>query len=155
MIRTGILLLAALVVGSPSIAQTSTPSNAAAPTLNIPTSQGIIAKLDTDLDASRNKPGDLVQAETTRELKVGHERAAEERVGPDRHVTSADVQQRFPFNDRHRFRSGRAQRRISCNAQRENSSAGPSAYRFYRIRYRTAEAWPRRTSTPHRGENRT
>ncbi|HXN28651.1 MAG TPA: hypothetical protein VN902_16105 [Candidatus Acidoferrales bacterium] len=73
MIRTGILLLAVLVVASPSIAQTSTPPTAAAPSLNIPTSQGIIAKLDTDLDASRNKPGDLVQAETTRELKVGHD----------------------------------------------------------------------------------
>jgi hypothetical protein len=73
MIRTGILLLAALVVASPSIAQTGTPSNAATPSLNIPTSQGIIAKLDTDLDASMNKPGDLVQAETTRELKVGHD----------------------------------------------------------------------------------
>ena len=73
MIRTGILLLAALIVASPSFAQTSTPPTAAAPSLNIPTSQGIIAKLDTDLDASRNKPGDLVQAETTRELKVGHD----------------------------------------------------------------------------------
>src|SRR5580704_15976722 len=73
MIRTGILLLAALIVASPSIAQTSTPPTAAPPSLNIPSSQGIIAKLDTDLDASRNKPGDSVQAETTRELKVGHD----------------------------------------------------------------------------------
>lgn len=73
MIRTGILLIAALVVASASIAQTSAPSSPAAPTLNIPSSQGIIAKLDTDLDASKNKPGDMVQAETTRELKVGHD----------------------------------------------------------------------------------
>jgi hypothetical protein len=73
MIRTGILLLAVLIVASPSFAQTSTPPTAAPPSLNIPTSQGIIAKLDTDLDASRNRPGDLVQAETTRELKVGHD----------------------------------------------------------------------------------
>jgi hypothetical protein len=73
MIRTGILLLAALVVALPSIAQTSTPPTAVPPSLNLPASQGIIAKLDTDLDASRNKPGDLVQAETTRELKVGHD----------------------------------------------------------------------------------
>jgi hypothetical protein len=73
MIRTGILLLAALIVASPSFAQTSTPPTAASPSLNVPTSQGIIAKLDTDLDASRNKPGDLVQAETTRELKVGRD----------------------------------------------------------------------------------
>jgi hypothetical protein len=73
MIRTGILLMAALIVALPSIAQTSTPSSAAAPSLNIPSSQGIVAKLDTDLDASRNKPGDVLQAETTRDLKVGHD----------------------------------------------------------------------------------
>ena len=73
MTRTGILLLAALIVALPSIAQTSTPPTAAPPSLNLPTGQGIIAKLDTDLDVSRNKPGDLVQAETTRELKVGHD----------------------------------------------------------------------------------
>ncbi len=73
MIRTGILLLAALIVSSASIAQTSSPSSAAAPSLNIPSSQGIVAKLDTDLDASRNKPGDTVQAETTRDLKVGRD----------------------------------------------------------------------------------
>jgi len=73
MIRTGMLLLVALIMASPSIAQTSTPPTAAPPSLNIPSSQGIIAKLDTDLDPSRNKPGDSVQAETTRELKVGHD----------------------------------------------------------------------------------
>jgi hypothetical protein len=73
MIRSGILLIAALVVTSASIAQTSAPSSPAAPTLNIPSGQGIVAKLDTDLDASKNKPGDIVQAETTRELKVGHD----------------------------------------------------------------------------------
>jgi hypothetical protein len=73
MTRTGILLLAALIVALPSIAQTSTPPTAAPPSLNLPTGQGIIAKLDTDLDVSRNKPGDLVQAETTRELKVGRD----------------------------------------------------------------------------------
>src|SRR5580692_12861743 len=73
MIRTGILLMAALVVALPSIAQTSAPSSAALPTLNIPSSVGIVAKLDTDLDASRNKPGDMVQAETTRDVKPGHD----------------------------------------------------------------------------------
>jgi len=73
MIRTGILLIAALVVALPSIAQTSAPSSAALPSLNIPSSVGIVAKLETDLDASRNKPGDMVQAETTRDLKPGHD----------------------------------------------------------------------------------
>jgi len=73
MIRTGILLIAALAVALPSTAQTSAPSSAAAPTLNIPSTQGIVAKLDTDLDATKNKPGDAVQAETTRDLKPGHD----------------------------------------------------------------------------------
>ena len=73
MIRTGILLIAAFAVALPSIAQTSTPSSAAAPSLNIPSTQGILAKLDTDLDATKNKPGDVVQAETTRDLKPGHD----------------------------------------------------------------------------------
>ncbi len=73
MIRTGILVMAALVVALPSIAQTGAPSSAALPSLNIPSSVGIVAKLDTDLDASRNKPGDMVQAETTRDVKPGHD----------------------------------------------------------------------------------
>jgi len=91
MIRTGILLIAALVVASSSIAQTSTPSSPAAPTLNIPSSQGIIAKLDTDLDAGRNKPGDIVQAETTRELKVGHDILLKKGSVLTGHVTQAQT----------------------------------------------------------------
>ncbi len=91
MIRTGILLIAALVVASSSIAQTSAPSSPAAPTLNIPSSQGIIAKLDTDLDAGRNKPGDIVQAETTRELKVGHDILLKKGSVLTGHVTQAQT----------------------------------------------------------------
>jgi hypothetical protein len=73
MMRIGILMIAASIVLSPCSAQTSAPPSAALPALNIPSSQGIVAKLDTDLDASKNKPGDLVQAETTRDLKPGHD----------------------------------------------------------------------------------
>jgi hypothetical protein len=73
MMRIGIVMFAALIVASPSLAQTSAPSNAAPPAINIPSSQGIVSKLDTDLDASKNKLGDLVQAETTRDLKPGHD----------------------------------------------------------------------------------
>jgi hypothetical protein len=73
MMRKWILMLAVLIIASPSIAQTSAPASAAPPSINIPNSLGIVAKLDTDLDASRNKPGDLVQAETTRDLKPGHD----------------------------------------------------------------------------------
>jgi hypothetical protein len=91
MIRSGILLIAALVVGSASIAQTSAPASPAAPTLNIPSSQGIIAKLDTDLDASKNKPGDMVLAETTRELKVGHDVLLKKGSVLTGHVTQAQT----------------------------------------------------------------
>jgi len=91
MIRTGILLMAALVVALPSFAQTSAPSSATAPSLNIPSSQGIVARLDTDLDASRNKPGDMVQAETTRDLKVGHDVLLKRGSVLTGHVTQAQT----------------------------------------------------------------
>jgi len=91
MIRTGIVLMAALIVALPSVAQTSRPSSPAAPALNIPSSQGIIAKLDTDLDASRNKPGDVVQAETTRDLKVGHDVLLKRGSVLTGHVTQAQT----------------------------------------------------------------
>jgi hypothetical protein len=91
MIRTGILLMAVLILALPSFAQTSTASSPAAPALNIPSSQGIVAKLDTDLDASRNRPGDLVQAETTRDLKVGHEVLLKKGSVLTGHVTQAQA----------------------------------------------------------------
>jgi hypothetical protein len=91
MIRTGILLMAALVVALPSFAQSSAPSSATTPSLNIPSSQGIVAKLDTDLDASRNKPGDMVQAETTRDLKVGHDVLLKRGSVLTGHVTQAQT----------------------------------------------------------------
>jgi hypothetical protein len=73
MLRGGALLAAALIVAMPSTAQSNAPSNAAGRSLNIPSSLGIEAKLQTDLDASKNKPGDLVQADTVRDLKRGHD----------------------------------------------------------------------------------
>ena len=72
MLRVGILL-AALIVAMPSVAQSNAPSPAAASSLHIPSGQGIVAKLQTDLDAGKDKPGDAVQAETTRDLKRGHD----------------------------------------------------------------------------------
>jgi hypothetical protein len=83
--------MAVLILALPSFAQTSTPSSPAAPALNIPSSQGIVAKLDTDLDASRNKPGDLVQAETTRDLKVGHDVLLKKGSVLTGHVTQAQA----------------------------------------------------------------
>ena len=73
MLRGGALLAAALIVAMPSTAQSNAPSNAGGRSLNIPSSLGIEAKLQTDLDASKNKPGDLVQADTVRDLKRGHD----------------------------------------------------------------------------------
>jgi hypothetical protein len=70
MLRTGILLAASLLVTMPSVAQSNAPSGAS---LNIPSGQGIVAKLQTDLDASKNKPGDIVEADTVRDLKRGHD----------------------------------------------------------------------------------
>lgn len=73
MLRIAGLLAAALLMAVPSIAQSNAPAGAAANSLNLPSGQGIETKLQTDLDASANKPGDAVQAESIRDLKRGHE----------------------------------------------------------------------------------
>jgi hypothetical protein len=58
-------LLALLCFALPSLAQTTafTP----------PPGQGIVAKLTADLDATKLKPGDPIQAQVTHDLKNGHE----------------------------------------------------------------------------------
>lgn len=58
-------LLALLCFAPPSLAQTAafTP----------PPGQGIVAKLTSDLDASKLKPGDPIQAQVTHDLKNGHD----------------------------------------------------------------------------------
>lgn len=73
MLRAGVLVAAALMLAIPSLAQSNAPSGAAATTLNIPSSLGIVARLQTDLDATKNKPGDVVEADTVRDLKQGHD----------------------------------------------------------------------------------
>lgn len=73
MVRAGILLAASLLVAMPSVAQSNAAAGAAANSLNIPTTLGIVAKLQTDLDATKNRPGDAVEAETVRDLKQGHD----------------------------------------------------------------------------------
>jgi hypothetical protein len=73
MLRAGILMVAALIFVMPSVAQTNAPSGAPANTLNVPSDQGIVARLANDLDASRVKMGDTVQAEITRDVKRGHD----------------------------------------------------------------------------------
>lgn len=62
-----------MALAIPSLAHSNAPSNAASNSLNIPAGQGILAKLLTQLDAARLKPGDAVLVETTRDLKRGHE----------------------------------------------------------------------------------
>ncbi|MFZ3330862.1 MAG: hypothetical protein WA197_09545 [Candidatus Acidiferrales bacterium] len=73
MLRAGALLAAALLVAVPSFAQSNAPAGAAANSLNIPGTLGIVAKLQTDLDATKNKPGDPVEADTVRDVKQGHD----------------------------------------------------------------------------------
>lgn len=73
MIRNGVLAVAAMALAVPCFAQSSGSSSAPANTLTIPPDQGIVAKLDTDLDSTKNNVGDVVQAETTRDIKRGHD----------------------------------------------------------------------------------
>ena len=72
MLRAGVLL-AALLMAMPTVAQSNASAGLTANSLNIPSSQGIETKLQTNLDANTNKPGDAVQAETIRDLKHGHD----------------------------------------------------------------------------------
>jgi hypothetical protein len=73
MLKAGILMVTALIFAMPSVAQTNAPSGAPANALNVPSDQGIVARLANDLDASRVKLGDTVQAEITRDVKRGHD----------------------------------------------------------------------------------
>lgn len=73
MLKAGILMVAALFFVMPSVAQTNAPPGAPANALNVPSDQGIVARLANDLDASRVKMGDTVQAEITRDVKRGHD----------------------------------------------------------------------------------
>lgn len=75
MLKTGILSLATLIMAlaAASLAQTNAPSGTSASPLNIPSDMGIVAKLQTDVDASKLQVGDKVQAQTIRDLKRGHD----------------------------------------------------------------------------------
>jgi hypothetical protein len=72
MTKAGILVLAALMFAIPGVAQTNS-SAAPANTLSIPTNLGIVAKWDSDVDATRLKVGDTVKAEVIRDVKRGHD----------------------------------------------------------------------------------
>ena len=73
MIRNGVLAVAAMALAIPCLAQSGGSSAASADTLPIPSGQGIVARLDTDLDSTRNNVGDTVLAEATRDIKRGHD----------------------------------------------------------------------------------
>jgi hypothetical protein len=67
MTKLSLTLLALFSFTFPSLAQT-------APTpFTPPPNQGIVAKLTTDLDVTKAKPGDTIQAQVTHDLKNGHD----------------------------------------------------------------------------------
>jgi hypothetical protein len=65
MLKLTAALLALLTFALPSLAQTAP--------FTTPPGQGIVAKLTTDLDAAKLKPGDPIQALVTHDLKKGHD----------------------------------------------------------------------------------
>jgi hypothetical protein len=75
MMRTSSLIFAALLLAGSAGAQASATASAAdaSNVLAIPSDQGIMAKLLSDVDAAKIKVGDAVQAETTENVKRGHE----------------------------------------------------------------------------------
>lgn len=73
MIRNGVLGVAAMALAIPCFAQTGGSSATPINTLTIPSDQGIVARLDTDIDSTKNNVGDVIQAETTRDIKHGHD----------------------------------------------------------------------------------
>jgi hypothetical protein len=73
MIRPAVLLTVVLALALPCLGQASARSTSPANSIPIPANQGIVARLTTNLDAGKGKQGDVVEAETTRDIKEGHE----------------------------------------------------------------------------------
>lgn len=75
MVRIATVLLAVLLLWLPSEVQAAsnsqTPDASKLPVLNVPGDTTLLAKLNTNLDLGQSKPGDEVQAETTRDVKEG------------------------------------------------------------------------------------
>lgn len=77
MIRTATLLMMAASISLPPGSQTSTsrpsPATAASNALDLPSDAVVFAKLNTNLDLLQAKPGDVVEAQTTEDVKQGKE----------------------------------------------------------------------------------
>ncbi|HEY0704030.1 MAG TPA: hypothetical protein VGD60_14775 [Candidatus Acidoferrales bacterium] len=67
--KTISLAIAFLTVALPYFAQNN-PTPAA--TFNLPAGQGLVAKLTADLDATKVKPGDVIQVQVIQDLRQGH-----------------------------------------------------------------------------------
>jgi hypothetical protein len=77
MIPTGTLLIVAasifLPLGSQSTTTGPSPATAAINALDLPSDAVVFAKLNTNLDLLQAKPGDIVEAQTTEDVKHGKE----------------------------------------------------------------------------------
>ena len=75
MIRIATLLIAAASISLPLGSQTTTsgPSPATSNTLDLPSDAVVFAKLNTNLDLLQAKPGEVVEAQTTEDVKQGKE----------------------------------------------------------------------------------
>jgi hypothetical protein len=77
MIRIATLLIVAAGISLPLGSQTTTsgpsPATAAIKTLDLPSDAVVFAKLNTNLDLLQAKPGDVVEAQTTEDVKQGKE----------------------------------------------------------------------------------
>ena len=75
MIRIATLMMGVLLLALPSGGQSPSSSQtsdaAKLPALNIPGDTTLLAKLNTNLDLEQSKPGEEVQAETTKDVKQG------------------------------------------------------------------------------------
>src|SRR5215469_17354917 len=77
MIPTATLLIVAASIFLPLGSQTTTsgpsPATAAINALDLPSDAVIFAKLNTNLDLLQSKPGEVVEAQTTEDVKQGKE----------------------------------------------------------------------------------
>jgi hypothetical protein len=75
--RPLLFICAAVILAIPCYSQTNTPSpapsSAATNAMKLPSDEGIVARLLANFDGAKAKVGDIIQAETTRDIKQGHE----------------------------------------------------------------------------------
>ena len=69
----GVSLLVSLTLGHVALSNAQTPAVAPVGALALPRETAILAKLATNLEPHRCKPGDSVEAQTTEDIKQGKE----------------------------------------------------------------------------------